>query len=131
MDLEALEKELADQLEMIEKMPVGSDERLKATREYQTLHDVFVKERKAQSELETMNDDRMIKSAELADSRIQREHERIDGYVDRAIDIVKVVAGTALTGGAFLLGLEFEKEGAFTSKTMSNITNVLWKKFRL
>lgn len=131
MDINTLEKSLSDQLEIIGHMEVGSDERLKATREYQTLHDVYVKELKSEADLKTMEDARTIESVKLADSQVRAERERFDSYVDRGIDIAKWVGGLVVTGGIAMLGFEFEKEGAFTSKTVNNIQKKLWDLFRL
>ena len=128
---EQMEKVLADQLEIISHMEVGTDPHTNAVRAFDTLNDAYLERLRFDSECKQKEEERLNEAIKLADARIQNDRENRDRLVGRVIEGVKLVGFAAFVVGTTAVGYRFEQEGALTSQTFKRFQDFIWKSMRL
>ena len=127
IDKEKLVKALNDNVEISSHMEVGSEDQLRATKVVESQAKTYAELIECEAKINAMKNEQMIKSAELAEAQIKAEHERKLAVVDRVTNVAEKTVTVVGVGLLCVAGFHFEKEGAFTNKTFSKLSDWVWK----
>lgn len=108
--IEQIEKEIERLLEELGKVDPSSKDYEELVSRIGDLYQTLNKE----GDLKTRNDEKLIKFEEIRQSKIL-------GGIKMGIDIASIVAPLVFYGIWMSRGLEFEKEGTFTSSTFKGL----------
>ena len=118
----ALDDAILKELEGIEKLPHGSQERLKAIIAAANLYKARDNQYKAEAEYNATLD---AKEKELEQKEKELEHERNEKARDRRADSLKTIGSLGFWGAMFLKTLKFEETGAITSVVAKTLFKVI------
>lgn len=127
IDKDKLVKALNDNVEISSHMEVGSEDQLRATKVVESQAKTYAELIECEAKINAMENEQMIKSAELAEAQIKAEHERKLAVVDRVTNVAEKTVTVAGVGLLCVAGFHFEKEGAFTNKTFDKLSDWVWK----
>lgn len=127
IDKDKLVKALNDNVEISSHMEVGSEDQLRATKVVESQAKTYAELIECEAKINAMENEQMIKSAELAEAQIKAEHERKLAVVDRVTNVAEKTVTVVGVGLLCIAGFHFEKEGAFTNKTFCKLSDWVWK----
>lgn len=121
---------IEQEIQNVESLNSGSDEKSAAIRDLATLHKLRIEEIKAETEAEELS----LKERELNSKDADRSYEEelqsrqtrgqtIDRCVKACIDVAGLVLPLICYGIWMNKGFKFEETGSFTSTTFKNLLN--------
>lgn len=122
-----LNEEIADQLTAIGKEELDTKDMAERIKNVTELYKLRIEEMKLAADIEDKAAKRSIDVENNIRSSLYKDEELKGQKKDRRIKVVLAVGQGVLYVGAFLVGLNFEKTGSFSSKMMTNLIG----KFRL
>ncbi len=120
-------KVLNDNVEILSHMEVGSEDQLRATKAIESQAKTYAELIECEAKINAIENEQMIKSAELAEAQIKAEHERKLAVVDRITNIAEKAVTVVGVGALCVAGFHFEQEGAFNNKTFGKLSDWVWK----
>lgn len=127
IDKDKLVKSLNDNVEISSHMEVGSEDQLRATKVVESQAKTYAELIECEAKINAIENEQMIKSAELAEAQIKAEHERKLAVVDRVTNVAEKTVTVLGVGALCVAGFHFEQEGAFSNKTFSKLSDWVWK----
>lgn len=127
IDKEKLVKALNDNVEISSHMEVGSEDHLRATKVVESQAKTYAELIECEAKINAIENEQMIKSAELAEAQIKAEHERKLAVVDRITNVAEKTVTVLGVGALCVAGFHFEQEGAFNNKTFGKLSDWVWK----
>lgn len=122
-----LNEEIADQLTAIGKEELNTKDMAERIKNVTELYKLRIEEMKLAADIEDKSAKRSIDVENNIRSSLYKDEELKGQKKDRRIKVGLAVGQGVLYVGAFLVGLNFEKTGSFSSKMMTNLIG----KFRL
>lgn len=128
MDTHAmLDEVIAQELENLKNLPLGSKERAEAISNLNTLYKLKNDESKIMCDLDTNTDksmnDKEIREKELKVREKQLKHEKIFGWGKIGVEFAGTVMGLMFLRNRWHEGFKFEETGVLTSNTFRDIRN--------
>lgn len=120
-------KVLNDNVEILSHMEVGSEDQLRATKAIESQAKTYAELIECEAKINAIENEQMIKSAELAEAQIKAEHERKLAVVDRITNVAEKAVTVIGVGALCVAGFHFEQEGAFNNKTFGKLSDWVWK----